>query len=98
MTGEYGAAMEELLQRIVRLHGVYVGHVVDVILDPSEGSPIGLEVRCQDGRHRFLPWAAATTVGDEIVIDSPFAILDGDELAFYRERGVTLRERGEPSG
>jgi hypothetical protein len=89
--------MEELLQRIVRLHGVQVGHVVDVILDASEGSPIGLEVRCQDGRHRFLPWAAATVVEDEIVIDSPFAVLDGDELAFYREQGITLRTRGEPS-
>ena len=98
MTGEDPVAMEDLLQRIVRLHGVRVGHVVDVILDPSEGTPIGLEVRCQDGRHRFLPWPAATPVGEEIVIDSPFAVLDGDELAFYRERGVTLRERGEPSG
>lgn len=97
MTREYPAAMEELLQRIVRLHGVQIGHVVDVILDASEGSPLGLEVRCQDGRHRFLPWPAATPVDDEIVIDSPFAVLDGDELAFYRERGVTLRARSEPS-
>jgi sporulation protein YlmC with PRC-barrel domain len=89
--------MEDLLQRIVRLHGVQIGHVVDVILDASEGSPIGLEVRCEDGRHRFLPWAAATPVGDEIVIDSPFAVLDGDQLAFYRERGVTLRTHKEPT-
>jgi sporulation protein YlmC with PRC-barrel domain len=87
--------MEDLLQRIVRLHGVQIGHVVDVILDASEGSPIGLEVRCEDGRHRFLPWAAATPVGDEIVIDSPFAVLD--QLAFYRERGVTLRTHKEPT-
>ncbi len=84
--------MQELLQRIVRLHGVQVGHVVDVILDPSE-KPMGLEVRCEDGVHRFLPMAAVSESGKEIVIDSPFALLDGDQLAFYRERGVTLRTR-----
>ncbi len=86
--------MHELLQRIVRLHGVQVGHVVDVILESAEGKPMGLEVRCEDGKHRFLPMAAASPVGDEVVIDSPFALLDADELAFYRERGIALRSRG----
>jgi sporulation protein YlmC with PRC-barrel domain len=86
--------MHELLQRIVRLHGVQVGHVIDVILDSSEGKPMGMEVRCEDGRHRFLPMAAASPVGDEVVIDSPFALLDTDELEFYRARGITLRGRG----
>ncbi len=85
--------MQDLLQRIVRLHGVQVGHVVDVILDSSEEKPMGLEVRCEDGVHRFLPMAAASEAGKEIVIDSPFALLDSDQLAFYRERGVTLRTR-----
>ena len=42
------------------LHGLRVGRVVDVILDAAEGRPMGLEVRCLDGRHRFLPMAAAT--------------------------------------
>ncbi len=86
--------MRELLQRIVRLHGVRVGHVVDVILESAERKPMGLEVRCEDGKHRFLPMAAASPVGDEVVIDSPFALLDADELEFYRERGITLRSRG----
>jgi hypothetical protein len=85
--------MHELLQRIVRLHGVQIGHVVDVFLDPTEDNPIGLEVRCEDGRHRFLPMAAATSVGDEVHVGSPFALLDPDELEFYRERSVTLRGR-----
>jgi hypothetical protein len=83
--------MQDLLQRTVRLHGVHVGHVVDVILDASEGTTIGLEVRCQDGSHRFLPMAAARLVETEVVIDSPFALLDGDQLEFYRRRGVALR-------
>ena len=88
--------MDELLQRPVSLHGVRVGHVVDVILEAAEGSPMGLDVRCLDGRHRFLPMAAATPAGAEIVIDSPFALLETDELEFYRERGVSLR-RGRES-
>jgi hypothetical protein len=83
--------VEPLLQRPVSLHGVRVGHVVDVILEAAEGQPMGLEVRCLDGRHRFLPMAAATPVGSEVVIDSPFALLETDELEFYRERGVSLR-------
>jgi hypothetical protein len=87
--------MDELLQRPVRLHGVRVGHVVDVILEASEGSPMGLDVRCLDGRHRFLPMAAATPAGAEVVIDSPFALLETDELEFYRERGVSLRDGRE---
>lgn len=79
------------------LHGLRVGNVVDVILDRSEGLPMGLEVRCLDGRHRFLPMAAATPVGAEVVIDSPFALLETDELEFYRGRGVSLRRRREPA-
>ena len=88
--------MEQLLEQPVSLHGVRVGYVVDVILDASEGPPMGLEVRCLDGRHRFLPMAAATPAGPEVVIDSPFALLEADELDFYRSRGVSLR-RGRES-
>ena len=87
--------MDELLQRPVSLHGVRVGHVVDVILEASKGSAMGLDVRCLDGRHRFLPMAAATHAGAEVVIDSPFALLETAELEFYRERGVSLRDGRE---
>ena len=89
--------MEELLQQVVSLHGVQVGYVVDVIVDAAREKPIGLEVRCEDGRHRFLPMAAASSSEGEIVIDSPFALLDGDELDFYRQRHATLRNRREPA-
>jgi hypothetical protein len=89
--------MEELLQQPVSLHGLRIGRVVDVILDASAEQPMGLEVRCEDGRHRFLPMAVATPVGAEIVIDSPFALLDTEELDFYRERGIPLRSRREPA-
>lgn len=85
--------MEELLQRPVRLHGLRVGHVVDVILGPSGTEIVGLEVRCEDGNDRFLPIPAASPVGTDVIIDSPFALLDSDQLAFYRDRGTTLRTR-----
>jgi hypothetical protein len=89
--------MEKLLERIVRLHGVEVGVVVDVILDSEREEPIGLEVRCKDGRHRFLALASAAPIDGELAINSPFALLDGDELEFYRRRGATLRQRGGPT-
>lgn len=87
--------METLLERSVSLHGIRVGVVVDVILDTAEGRPMGLEVRCEDGRHRFLPMAAASPTDGEIVVDSPFALLDTEQLEFYRARGLPLRGSGE---
>ncbi len=89
--------MERFLQRPVTLHGVRIGHVADVILEAAEGQPMGLEVRCLDGRHRFLPMAAASPAGGEVVIDSPFALLDTEELGFYRARGVPLRRGRGPA-
>ncbi|HET9324230.1 MAG TPA: PRC-barrel domain-containing protein [Gaiellaceae bacterium] len=87
--------MEKLLKRSVSLHGVRVGVVVDVILDTVERRPIGFEVRCEDGRHRFLPMAAASPTDREIVIDSPFALLDTEQLEFYRAHGMPLGGRDE---
>jgi sporulation protein YlmC with PRC-barrel domain len=89
--------VEELLRQSVLLHGIQVGRVVDVILEPEHQGVIGFEVRCEDGRHRFLPRAAAKRSDDSIEIDSPFGLLDSDELEFYRARGLTLRTRDEPA-
>jgi hypothetical protein len=89
--------VEELLRQAVLLHGIQIGRVVDVILEPDHQGVIGYEVRCEDGRHRFLPHAAATAADGGIAIDSPFGLLDTDELDFYRSRGVTLRSRNEPA-
>ena len=89
--------MEHLLRLPVLLRGIRVGNVVDVILDADGERPLGLEVRCRDDRHRFLPMAAASERADRVVMDSPFALLDTDELEFYREHGVPLRSRREPA-
>lgn len=85
--------MHELLKRPVRVRGIRIGQVVDVILDAPGGSPIGLEVRCLDGQHRFLPSAATRQTDEGVDADSPFALLDTDQLEFYRRRGVPLRGR-----
>lgn len=89
--------MNDWLWQSVVLKRIRVGRVVDVILERKNGEVVGFEVRCEDGRHRFLPRAAATSDGTEITIDSPLALLETDELEFYRQRGVSLRSREEPA-
>lgn len=89
--------MEEHLQRTVVMNGIRLGRVVDVIFAPEGANVLGLEVRCDDGRHRFLPIAAVGENGDALEVDSPFALLDSDQLDFYRAQGRTLRRRREPA-
>ena len=89
--------MVELLEQPVEMNGIRVGRVVDVLLGPDGETIVGLEVRCEDGQHRFLPKAAASERGDSIAIGSPFSLLDTDQLDFYREQGLTLRTRREPA-
>jgi hypothetical protein len=90
--------MEDLLEQTVVMKGVQIGRVVDLIFGARD-ELIGFEVRCQDGQHRFLPSAAASRHDHTIAIESPFALLDADQLEFYRRRGRTLRTRraGSPS-
>jgi hypothetical protein len=89
--------VEELLQLSVVVKGLQIGRVIDVILRREGGAVIGFEVRCEDGRHRFLPRAAARQRDSRIEIDTPLALLDSEQLAFYRGRGTTLRTREEPA-
>lgn len=89
--------MNEWLWRSVVMKGISVGRVVDVILERENHGVIGFEVRCEDGRHRFLPRAAASSDDSVIQIDSPLALLDTDQLDFYRRRGLTLRSTQEPA-
>ena len=89
-----GGRMNEvnLLNRRVLMRGIELGRVVDVILGGTTGRPIGLDVRCGDGDHRFLPLAAARVTEEDLEIDSPLLLLK-DELEFYRSRGRALRAR-----
>jgi sporulation protein YlmC with PRC-barrel domain len=83
----------ELLNRSVVTRGIELGRVVDVILDEAVEQPIGLDVRCRDGEHRFLPLATARIGEEDIEVDSPLMLLETDQLDFYRSHGRALRSK-----
>ena len=76
----------------MRTSGVEIGHAVDVIVDPVANRALGLDVRCRDESHRFLPLTAAVVEDEQITVESPLMLLAEDQLAFYRTRGRSLRE------
>ena len=83
-----------LLSLPVRVDGILLGHVVDLILDRRLTRVLGLEVRCGDGEHRFLPLAVTRLRTGEIAVSTPLALLDQPQLAFYATHGArfgTLR-------
>jgi uncharacterized protein YrrD len=84
----------DVLSKRVVMRGIELGRVVDVILDEDGGHPVGFDVRCRDGAHRFLPLAAARIGEEEVEIDSPLMILGTEQLDFYRSHGRTLRSPG----
>ncbi len=81
----------ELLNRRVVTGNIELGRVVDVILDETGDRELGLDVRCKDGVHRFLPIATVDLVDEDVVIGSPLVLLETDQLDFYRTRGRALR-------
>lgn len=81
----------ELLNKRVLLDGVELGRIVDVLLDESGQRPVGFDVLCGDGTHRFLPYATALLGGDEVEVGSPLVLLGRDQLDFYRRHGRPLR-------
>jgi sporulation protein YlmC with PRC-barrel domain len=81
-------ASRDVLALPVRLHGIDLGRTVELVVDLDVRRVLGLEVRCGDEAHRFLPLAAAHVRDGEIAVASPLTLLD--ELAFYRGRGHGL--------
>jgi hypothetical protein len=80
----------ELLQLPVRLHGIRLGHPVDVLLDVDLRRALGFVVRCGDESIRFLPYAAAQPRDDEIAVASALMLLE--DVGFYSERSSSLRD------
>jgi hypothetical protein len=78
----------DVLALPVRMHGIGLGRSVELIVDVGVRRVLGLEVRCGDDTHRFLPLAVARVRDAEIAVASPLTLLD--ELAFYRARGHGL--------
>jgi hypothetical protein len=64
-----------------------------VLLEIDADRPLGLDVLCGDGLHRFLPMAAVGRIGGDIQIESSLTLLEPAELEFYRARGQSLRGR-----
>jgi hypothetical protein len=92
-----GLTGDVLLSLPLRLHGIQLGHPVDVLLDRETLRAVGLDVLCGDDVHRFLPLPTATVSDQEIAILSPLVLLEEDELAFYRSRAFALSTlRGRP--
>ena len=59
----------EALNKRVMTSGIELGRVVDVILDESGNRPIGFDVRCGDGSHRFLPFPTARLENEHVEVD-----------------------------
>ena len=56
----------EVLALPVRMHGIGLGRSVELIVDVDVRRVLGLEVRCGDDTHRFLPLAVAHICAGEI--------------------------------
>jgi hypothetical protein len=81
---------DELLGLPVRLHGIPLGRPDDLLLDRDDLKVVGVDVRCGDDIHRFVPLATAIVHDDEIAIRSPLVLLEEDELEFYEARTFAL--------
>jgi hypothetical protein len=95
------SAMRPLLRtgslagRRVALRDVRLGVAVDALLDRPPTRLVGLEVRCGDETHRFLPFPACQVLTDRIAVESALVLLD-QELDFYRDEGSALSDlRGQ---
>ena len=92
--GGWGADLGARVQH----HGIRLGTVADVVLDPRLRTVVGYEVDGVDGITRFLPQIACgraeRTCIDVLV---PTAMIGGDAaLAFYRGACVSLSSLEDP--
>jgi hypothetical protein len=81
---------EDLVSRPICLHGIELGEVADLIVQPATMRALGLVVHCGDERDRFLPLAAARITEHQLAIGSALLLLD--ELPFYRTQGSAVRD------
>jgi PRC-barrel domain len=81
----------DVLNKRVVTGGIELGRVVDVILDESGERPVGFDVLCGDGSHRFLPFAIARVGDADVEVESSLMLLERDQLDFYRSHGRALR-------
>jgi hypothetical protein len=81
----------------VRVHGIQLGRVVDILLHPSDPRALGVDVLCGDDKHRFLPLPAARVEPGELAASSALVLLELRDDSFYRVEARPLSElRGLP--
>lgn len=91
-----GHRTSALVRRSVCLRGIRLGVAVDALLDEHLRRLVGLEVRCGDRIHRFLPLPACELREGRLEVDSALVLMQGN-LDFYRKRGRSLTSlRGLP--
>jgi PRC-barrel domain protein len=89
-----GRTPSELLALPVRMHGIDLGRVTDVLVDPTADRVVGFEIVCGDEARRFLPFVVATLRPDEIALASALTLIDERDLEFYRRRSRRLADLG----
>ena len=85
-----GVTAGGLLRAPVRLRGIHLGLVADIVLDAERRRALGLEIACGDEEQRFLPFSVATLGEAEILVSTPLHLLNASELSFYTTRGSTF--------
>jgi hypothetical protein len=92
-----GLTGEELLRLPVRVRGIQLGRVVDILLHPTDPRALGLDVLCGDDKHRFLPLPAARVEPGQLAASSALVLLELRDDSFYRLEARPLSElRGLP--
>jgi hypothetical protein len=89
-----GRTASELLSLPVRMHGIYLGKPVELLLAEHADRVLGFEVVCGDGAHRFLPLAVADVRADELAVESALMMIDERDLDYYRRHSRRLAELG----
>ncbi len=76
-----GRRGRELLSLPVRVHGIQLGRPADLLVDVASDRVLGIDVRCGDGVHRFLPIGrlADIVVGDGGGVEA-VVVEDGAEV------------------
>ena len=96
MSGRTG---DELLGLPVLLHGIVLGQPVDLLFHPTAPRALGLDVRCGDDAHRFLPFAAVSVCAHSFGVDSALVLVDLTPNSAYRTQARSLSSlRGSPLG
>jgi hypothetical protein len=80
-----------LIGHAVVYRDIRLGIAVDALLDRALGRLVGLDVRCGDGAHRFLPFPACEVVEGRLAVESALVFLEND-VDFYRLEGRVFSE------